>query len=99
MLEAEIGTPGMEQMFEFRITEKGRYGFQTNGRTGSVDTLMALLDPNNKTTVISENDDLAAGNFNSRIIATLEPGVYYVKVRLYHSTQVGQYTASVQPEF
>jgi len=41
---------------------------------------------------------MSPGKFSSRIVATLTPGAYYVKVNLYQDDQVGEYTIFVRAE-
>jgi len=98
LTEGSISEAGMVNLFEIDVRRQGSYMIQTQGTTPSMDTVMSLFGPNSETTLIQENDDMAAGNFNSRIIATLTPGTYYVKVRHYHSTEVGNYTIFVQAQ-
>ncbi len=98
LTKGSISTAGTENLFEFMVETEGSYTIETKGETGSVDTVMSLFGPDSKTTFIQENDDLGPGNFNSRIISTLTPGTYYVKVKLYYDNQVGEYTIFVQAE-
>ena len=91
-----ISEPGTENLFEFMVETQGSYTIETKGEFNHIDTIMSLFGPNSESTLIQENDDLAPGNFNSRIEATLAPGTYFVKVKLYHDNQVGNYTIFVQ---
>ena len=91
-----ISPAGTENQFSFTVDTQGSYTIQTKGETGTVDTVMSLFGPNSQATLIQENDDLKPGNFNSRIETSLAPGTYFVKVRLYHANQVGNYTIFVQ---
>lgn len=87
-----------ENLFELTVTQEGSYTMETEGKTASVDTVMSLFGPDSQTTFIQENDDMSPGNFNSKIIATLTPGTYYIKVKLYQDNQVGEYTIFVRAE-
>ena len=91
-----ISEAGTENLFEFTVETQGSYTIQTTGETSTVDTVMSLFGPNSQTILIQQNDDMAPGNYNSRIEESLVPGTYFVKVRLYHSNQVGNYTILVQ---
>jgi hypothetical protein len=56
---------------------------------------MKLFGPNSKTRLIAEDDDGGAG-FNSKIVADLIPGDYYVQVRHYNtSSGTGSYNIKV----
>ncbi|WP_454061070.1 DVUA0089 family protein [Candidatus Nitrospira salsa] len=96
LTQGAISTPGTENLFEFTVEEAGSYTIETRGENASVDTVMSLFGPNNETTLVQENDDLDGNNRNSRITAELVPGTYHVRIRLYHDTQVGNYSIFVQ---
>ncbi|GJL62157.1 MAG: hypothetical protein NPIRA04_08110 [Nitrospirales bacterium] len=96
LTQGSIETAGTENLFEFTVEEAGSYTIETRGENASVDTVMALFGPNNETTLIQENDDLDGNNRNSRITTELVPGTYHVRVKLYHDTQVGNYSIFVQ---
>ena len=96
LTQGSISPAGTENLFSFTVETQGSYTIQTKGETGTVDTVMSLFGPDSQATLIEENDDLKPGNFNSRIERSLAPGTYYVKVKLYHDNQVGNYTIFVQ---
>ncbi|MGE0825699.1 MAG: pre-peptidase C-terminal domain-containing protein [Candidatus Binatia bacterium] len=79
---ADIGTPGEEDLFTFTVTNAGRHTIETGGQT---DVVMKLFGPNSQTAVIAEDDDGGEGR-NSRIVANLAPGKYFVQIRHYNRT-------------
>lgn len=89
---ADIGNPGEEDLFKFTVTEAGRHTIETGGQT---DVVMKLFGPDSETALIAEDDDGGVGR-NSRIIADLMPGNYFVQIRHYNSASgIGQYNISV----
>jgi hypothetical protein len=98
LTKGSISETVKENLFEFTVTTEGPYIIETEGKTPSVDTVMFLFGPDSHTTLIQENDDMSPGKFSSRIVATLTPGAYYVKVKLYQDDQVGEYTIFVRAE-
>ena len=90
--QADIGKPGEEDVFTFTVTKAGRHTIETGGQT---DVVMKLFGPNNPTSLIAEDDDGGVGR-NSRIVADLSTGNYFVQVRHYNTTKgTGAYTISV----
>lgn len=86
---ANIGKPGEEDLFKFVVTEDGRRTIETDGQT---DLVMKLFGPDSQTRLIAEDDDGGQG-LNSRIVADLMPGEYFVQIRHYNSNQgIGKYT-------
>ncbi len=86
---ATIGKPGEEDLFKFVVTEDGRRTIETSGQT---DLVMKLFGPDSQTRLIAEDDDGGQG-LNSRIVADLMPGEYFVQIRHYNANQgVGEYT-------
>ena len=92
-LDASISAPGEENRFNFEVSERANHEIVTGGLT---DTYMYLYGPNTETTQIAEDDDGAGVRFNSKIVATLSPGTYFVKVRHYSKTGTGDYSISIQ---
>ena len=89
---ADIGAAGEEDLFKFSVTETRRHTIETGGQT---DVVMKLFGPGNLTALIAEDDDGGAGR-NSKIVADLLPGEYFVQVRHYNSTSgIGQYNIIV----
>ena len=77
---ANIGQPGEEDVFRFNAETDGRYTVETDGHT---DVVMKLFGPNSQTHVVAEDDDGGNG-YNSRIVADLSPGQYFVQIRHYN---------------
>jgi hypothetical protein len=89
---ASIGQPGEEDMFKFTATTSDRYTVETGGQT---DVVMKLYGPGNTTDLIAEDDDGGAGT-NSKIVADLSPGEYFVQVRHYNTSGgTGDYAIKV----
>jgi hypothetical protein len=65
----------------------------TIGLSAAFDTYMQLADQNGK--VIYANDDLAPGNLNSQITATLTGGTWTIWASSFGAAQVGSYTLSL----
>jgi hypothetical protein len=87
--QAAIGVPGEEDVFQFTVTSAGRHTIETGGQT---DVMMKLFGPDSQTSLIDEDDDGGAG-LNSRIIADLIPGHYFVQIRHFNKTHgIGSYT-------
>jgi hypothetical protein len=80
--QAEIGQAGEQDLYQFNARAEGRYTVETEGPT---DMVMALYGPDNRTTLIADDDDSGAGR-NAKIVAHLMPGTYFVQVRHYNST-------------
>ena len=92
-VEASIGKHGEEDLFSFTVGAKGPYILETKGST---DVVMVLLGPNDKTTMIAEDDD-SGRNYNAKIATKLDSGTYYARVRHYKPTGTGKYGISVRP--
>jgi hypothetical protein len=88
---ATIGRAGEEDLFKFEVKKAGSYRIETGGDT---DLLMTLFGPGSITRKIAEDDDAGEGH-NPRIVAALQPGLYYVRVRHYLSTETGAYEIRV----
>lgn len=93
-IEGSIGKHGEEDLFQFAVPAQGRYTIETEGRT---DVVMALFGPDSQTDLVAEDDDSGRG-FNAKIVAALQPGIYYVRVRHYRPTGTGKYKIAVQGE-
>jgi len=90
--QANIGKPGEEDMFTFTAETDGRYTIETGGQT---DVVMKLFGPDSKTSLIAEDDDGGAG-YNSKIVADLMPGEYFVQIRHYNTAAgTGNYSIKV----
>lgn len=90
--QASIGKPGEEDVYPFRVTSSGRHRIETGGQT---DVVMKLFGPDSQTSLIDEDDDGGAGR-NSRIVADLIPGRYFVQIRHYNKARgTGSYSVVV----
>ena len=91
--EAAIGQAGEEDMFTFTATSADRHTIETNGQT---DLVMKLFGPDTQTNLIAEDDDGGVG-LNSRIVADLTPGQYFVQIRHFNIQQgTGSYSIAVR---
>lgn len=89
---ADIGAPGEEDLFKFTVTEARPHSIETGGQT---DVVMKLFGPNSETALIAEDDDGGVGR-NSKIVADLMPGEYFVQIRHYNSNSgSGEYDIRV----
>ena len=89
---AAIGQPGEEDMFKFTAATADRYTIETGGQT---DVVMKLFGPGSGTAMIAEDDDGGEGR-NSRIVADLIPGEYFIQVRHYNTSGgTGEYSIKV----
>ncbi len=89
---ASIGSPGEEDIFKFTATTGDRYTIETGGQT---DVVMKLFGPGKLTDLIAEDDDGGVGR-NSRIVADLTPGEYFVQIRHYNTAGgTGDYVIKV----
>lgn len=86
-VDAEIKEAGEQDVFKFEAVEAGNYTVQT---LGSMDAVLALFGPDNKTTFIAENDDGGVG-LNSLLHVALSEGTYYAQVRHYSQHRTGDY--------
>lgn len=90
---AEIGQFGEEDLFKFNARRNDRYIIETQGKT---DLVMKLFGPNSQTALIAQDDDSGDG-VNSRIVASLIAGEYFVQVRHWNRLKgTGQYSVGVR---
>jgi hypothetical protein len=89
---AAIGVPGEEDVFGFTIAAAGKYQVETLGKN---DLVMVLAGPDNPDKVIATDDDSGEGT-NARIVQTLQPGRYTVRVRHYSQKKTGEYRIQVK---
>jgi hypothetical protein len=89
---ANIGQPGEEDVFKFTAETDGRHVIETDGQT---DVVMNLFGPDSQTSLIAEDDDGGVG-LNSRIVADIVPGDYFVQIRHFNSARgTGSYNVRV----
>ena len=89
-VNAAISVGRESDLYHFHIDSQGFYTIETSGST---DTFLTLLGPD-QTSEIAVDDD--SGEFlNSRIRARLAPGEYFARVRHYSDFGTGPYSLSV----
>ena len=76
-VEGNIGQAGEEDLYKFTASTAGSYTIETEGPT---DVMMRLFGPNNRTSLIAEDDDSGA-DANPRVVRQLGPGDYFVQIR------------------
>jgi len=90
---AAIGVPGEEDLFTFTVTSADRHIVETGGQT---DVMMKLFGPDSQTRLIAEDDDGGIG-LNSKIVARLSPGRYFVQIRHFNKASgTGSYNIRVR---
>ncbi len=90
-VEASIGHFGEIDTFAFAAPAPGAYRLETQGNT---DLVMSLFGPNTTTLPIAI-DDGSAHRGSARIVATLRPGYYTVRIRHCSPVGVGHYRIGV----
>jgi hypothetical protein len=90
--EAAIGEHGEEDLYRFTVPAAGRYTVETSGYT---DVVMGLFGPGSQTHQLAQDDDSGLGR-NARIIADLQPGEYFLRLRHYRPTGTGSYGITVK---
>lgn len=83
----QLGQPGEKDLYQFNALQNAKYTIETDGPT---DVFASLFGPNSQTTLIAQNDDGGVDS-NSRIIADLGAGTYFVEVRHYNKMGTGGY--------
>lgn len=89
---ASIGQAGEVDAYSFVVLAAGSYVVETQGST---DVVTGLYGPNDMAVLITEDDDSGAAT-NSRIERNLSAGTYYVRVRHYSGSSVGNYSILVR---
>ncbi|MCK5896642.1 MAG: tyrosinase family protein [Cocleimonas sp.] len=89
---ATISASNESDLYRFSVMSRGQYIIET---TGSMDTFLTLLGPNDQGQLIEENDD-GGVSVNSRIRITLNAGEYYAKVRHFSADGMGAYAIRVR---
>ena len=86
-------TSGNERdIYTFTVTSPGSYTIET---AGSTDCFVTLYGPGSPDTLIAQDDDSGPGT-NSRILANLASGAYFVQVRHYSPDGTGPYSITVK---
>lgn len=87
----QISTPGELDVFRFEVASFQEYVVETSGNS---DTFITLSGPNDRLLEVARNDD-GGVNLNSKITLNLSAGMYYVSVRLYSPSTIGDYAITV----
>jgi hypothetical protein len=90
-LTAQVGDFGEIDTYNFAVSKEGKYRAETAGK---LDMVMQLFGPNDPTKFIAMDDD-SGERLNARIIATLKPGVYTLRVRHFSNKRMGDYKIGV----
>ncbi len=85
-LPAELGDYLDVDFFRLTLTERAGVLALTRG---DLDTYGVLYDSNGNEIASNDDGDLAVGALNFVVWATLDPGTYYVRVRLYPLSPIG----------
>jgi len=93
-LQANIGRNGEVDVYRFVVETLGEYTIETEGQT---DVLMSLYGPNNRNSLVIQDDDSGEAR-NARISSRLTAGTYHLEVRHYFPTGRGTYAISVQTD-
>lgn len=86
-IHGSISVRGEHDQYELPIMEEGCYTIETRG---TIDTVVLLAGPGDRTKMIAYDDDKGAGR-NGRIVAQLQPGTYYVEVKHHSRSRTGDY--------
>lgn len=88
---AAIGQHGELDSFTFIVTQPGDYRIETEGE---LDVVVTLFGPDDETRFVGMDDD-SGRRLNARLVAALQPGRYFVRVRHYSGTRTGDYQIGV----
>ncbi|HXK37164.1 MAG TPA: PPC domain-containing protein, partial [Candidatus Paceibacterota bacterium] len=91
--KGDISPAGDEDWYQFTASSWGTYTIETWAGT-LTDNYMYLYGPDNQKTLMAEDDDSGEGQA-AKIVQSLSPGTYYVKVRAYSSADTGTYSIRV----
>lgn len=88
-VRGSIAKRGEVDTYQFKAPQQGVYVVETQGAT---DVVVSVFNASGQ--LLAEDDDSGAGT-NARVVLTLSPGTYTVKVRHYSKTGTGGYTIGV----
>ena len=91
-IQGNIEAANESDLYTFSAGVTGIYTIATQGNT---DTFLSLFGPNSQNRLILQDDDSGPG-FNSRIVADLAAGAYFVRVLHYEARGTGLYRLSVR---
>jgi hypothetical protein len=89
---AQIGADGEIDRFTFTVGTQGRHVIDTEGPT---DVVMGLFGPEVETLFVAADDDSGQA-WNARIVRTLRPGRYWLRINHYRPNGKGAYTVGVR---
>ncbi len=91
-VNGEIAVADESDLYAFEAGARGTYRIETSGAT---DTFLTLYGPDDETLRLARDDDSGPGLL-SRIEQSLDPGLYFVRVRHYSPTGTGPYGVRVR---
>ena len=91
-VQGNIAVANESDMYRFAASFTGLYTIET---TGSTDTFLTLFGPNSETTIITQDDD-SGPELNSRIVADLSAGSYFLRIRHFSPAGTGSYSISIR---
>jgi hypothetical protein len=91
--DAYLVDPTIPDVYNFEIKEKNKYLMETTGNQAWVMTLLAKGDMSKPIQV----DALHGDRMNARIVADLDPGIYYLVIKHYLAEGTGSYGIIVRP--
>ncbi|WP_200154654.1 trypsin-like peptidase domain-containing protein [Chromatium okenii] len=89
-----LSSVGDVDWYQVSINTTKSYSIETWQGT-LLDNYMQLYGPNSQTAILEEDDDDGFG-YAAKIVRTLKPGTYYIKIRAYRPTKTGTYSISIQ---
>ena len=93
-VDAVIGEYGEIDIYNFTVSERGMYRIETEGST---DVVISLFGPDNNTRPLAVDNDSGIDR-NARIVITLRPGEYTIRVRHYSAQRTGGYRIAVNSQ-
>jgi tyrosinase len=91
-INGAITAGNQRNTYAFTSASPGSFTIET---AGSTDCFVTLHGPDNPNTLLAQDDDSGPGT-NSRIVADLGPGAYFVQVRHYSPEGTGAYSITVK---
>jgi len=89
-LTGDIAFADDTNWYVFNISSQGPYHILETTADTLTDNYMYLYGPDSRTTLIEEDDD-GGELYMAKIYRKLTPGLYYVKIKAYSSTDTGTY--------
>jgi hypothetical protein len=89
-----IGKHQQVDVYSFTAANEATYTLET---TGPTDVVVTLLGPDDDKRVVAEDDDSGEGR-NARIVQSVKPGIYAVRVRHYWPRGKGNYQVAIRTD-